>query len=491
MALKTEKISQLEVLESAEGTRVLVEQDGKYKRVDADKLGGGKVKTVNGAEPDENGNVKVEIPETPDWVATKEREGGDFVHIPEQQITGNLWNNLQMSLQPDLFYDVYINGKVYTCDARADGSFGGAVLGNDPSLTLNDYPFCITWAGGTAKAGMFFANNDISYPVTLKVTDRAEYVYEKMPEEYLPDGVVKSVNGTEPDADGNVEIEVSGGGGVDVTASVGQTIVVEEVDANGKPTQWKAAEYQEKICGTEWYEIVPLTEFTPEYNSTFGAPMASLNDFEMIAGNKYKVIYDGAEYICEAGHFIVNGLSLNAVGNQVLAGGEDTGEPFALGKVDGASVGFIFSMDMNAHSIQVFSEVAIPIPVQYVSNAFPYYIEVTGDGSEDNPLVCNDTVANVEAIYKSGRPIKVKFGGYKNTMTMIPLPLPYAGYAMDMFIFIDPILAESFRFSPYGYTFGFFCPGIYDSADNNLLWLSPNEDGTYFVSDTIPGDESN
>lgn len=40
-----------------------------------------------------------------------------------------------------------------------------------------------------------------------------------------------------------------GGGGsggsasIDVTASVGQTIVVEEVDATGKPTKWKAADF--------------------------------------------------------------------------------------------------------------------------------------------------------------------------------------------------------------------------------------------------------
>ena len=34
----------------------------------------------------------------------------------------------------------------------------------------------------------------------------------------------------------------SGGSGIDVTAAVGQTIVVKEVDANGKPTKWEAAE---------------------------------------------------------------------------------------------------------------------------------------------------------------------------------------------------------------------------------------------------------
>lgn len=157
------------------------------------------------------------------------------------------------------------------------------------------------------------------------------------------------------------------------SATVGQTLVVEEVDANGKITKCKGAEYQEKICDSEWVEVAPLTEFTPEYNSTFGAPMAGLNDFEMIAGNKYKVIYDGVDYICEAGNFIVSGINFNAIGNQAMAGGENTGEPFAIGKVLGGSGGFIFSLDMNPHSVQVFSKVVTPIPAQYLPSAYEGY----------------------------------------------------------------------------------------------------------------------
>lgn len=139
-----------------------------------------------------------------DWIATKELTGGDTVYIPEQKVSGGLWNNLQMSLQPGFAYDVTFNGEVYTCEARADGQ--GVALGNNTSMSLNDYPFCISWAGGSAISGMFFKRSDISYPITLKVTDHAYYVYDRLPEEYLPDCVVKSVNGKRPYANGNVEI---------------------------------------------------------------------------------------------------------------------------------------------------------------------------------------------------------------------------------------------------------------------------------------------
>lgn len=60
--MKTRKISEVELLESFdENTNVVVEDDGKTRRLPANKLG--KVKTVNGVEPDEEGNVEVNIPE--------------------------------------------------------------------------------------------------------------------------------------------------------------------------------------------------------------------------------------------------------------------------------------------------------------------------------------------------------------------------------------------------------------------------------------------
>lgn len=148
---------------------------------------------------------------TPDWVATKETIGGNAVVIPEQTLTSGFWSNLQMTMQPGVVYDVAFNGEVYSCEAREDEG-GSVALGNDSAMTLNDYPFCILWAGGSAISGMFFKGSGISYPVTLKVTDHADVVYDKMPEGYLPECVVKSVNGKTPDENGNVTVESSGSG---------------------------------------------------------------------------------------------------------------------------------------------------------------------------------------------------------------------------------------------------------------------------------------
>lgn len=151
-----------------------------------------------------------------DWVATKEKIGGNTVIIPEQKVTGGIWSKLQLLINLGITYDIHINGEIYPCIAyEYDGVI---VLGNytiadkNANVPHNNEPFYIVWAGGSATAGMFEKNNTLSYPITLKVTDHAETVCNKMPEDYLPGCVVKSVNGQTPDESGNVNVPTGGGG---------------------------------------------------------------------------------------------------------------------------------------------------------------------------------------------------------------------------------------------------------------------------------------
>lgn len=393
-----------------------------------------------------------------EWMATKELAGGDTIYIPEQNLSKSIWKNLKLSLQTGCFYDVTLNGEVYSCEALTDD--GSVILGNNPSLTLNDYPFCISWAGGTATMGMFFKRSDISYPVTLKVTDHAEYVYDKMPEGYLPDCVVKSVNGEKPDASGNVTVETGSGGGVDVTAQVGQTIVVEEVDANGKPTKWKPADYPLVVN-----EMIPKTTYTPQYDSAYGCYLFGFEtETVLAAGQKYIVIFDGVEYPCTAKRATVGTMSATYIGNGVLAGNQ-TGEPFALVDMDGYDGYLVMAnLDADAHSFSLMSK---KLNDDYVpQSVYPYYIDVNFEVTEENPNVCNDTVANVEAIYASGRMIGVKMkmdGGAE---------LIYYPYAAVL----EPSI------SPYGLTFMFGIPVV-----NTMLFLVPQEDGTYTATDNLDG----
>jgi hypothetical protein len=266
---------------------------------------------------------------TPDWVATKKLEGGDVIYIPQQTLTGGVWQNLQMSLQPGFVYDVTLNGEVYACEASENGR--GAILGNNSSLTLNDYPFCIMWAGGTATSGMFFKDSSISSPVTLKVTDHADYVYDKMPEGYLPDSVVKSVNGAKPDADGNVEVEGGGeylvpmevpaspavgelwydpdaeapGGGIteetdptvqgwaktSIPAAVGQYFKVSAVDENGNVTAVEAVDAPSG--GGETWRLVNSVKLTEDAASIDFTKDSEGNDFALRRVHCGAIVYGG------------------------------------------------------------------------------------------------------------------------------------------------------------------------------------------------------
>lgn len=206
-----------------------------------------------------------------------------------------------------------------------------------------------------------------------------------------------------------------GGGGsggnanIDVTASVGQTIIVEEVDESGKPTKWKAADYQKKICGDELSYIVPETTVNYENGDTGELTIDTL----LVEGKQYVVTWEGVDYTCVCFTVSDDGTIVYAIGNRILIDGEtDTGEPFVFmtAIMDGAKfvTGAPVDESVTSFTFSVKGEVAIPIPAQYVTNALPYYIEVTGNGTDADPYVCNDTVANVRAAYDGGRQLFVR-----------------------------------------------------------------------------------
>ena len=125
-----------------------------------------------------------------------------------------------------------------------------------------------------------------------------------------------------------IKSEIDGGTSNDVTARAGQTVIVKEVDTNSNPTKWEAVEYQPRTHWAEYTELLPLTEVAPQLNENLGMAMSFLPICELIEGNWYKVTFDGVEYICQASFVSMADENGIAIGNKVLAGGADTGEPF-------------------------------------------------------------------------------------------------------------------------------------------------------------------
>lgn len=254
-----------------------------------------------------------------DWVATMEViDGSQSIVIAEQTITYGMWSKRQTDIQPDIIYDVYIGDRIYPC--KAYNYDGGIVLGNytislaSANVPHNNEPFYIYWAGGSATAGMFGMDSTLSYPITFKVTEHTEEKYNKLPVGYLPE--VKA-------------------------AEVGKTILVEEVDSNGRPTKWKAVDYQPRTHHEEIVDVVHVPLVTTKCNISdeqegyiCDAPS------EIIEGGTYNVLFDGTTYTGQLKQVEVEGYGkIYLVGNAkvfadilaqlgVTVEGEDTGEPF-------------------------------------------------------------------------------------------------------------------------------------------------------------------
>ena len=194
---------------------------------------------------------------------------------------------------------------------------------------------------------------------------------------------------------------------IDVTAQVGQTIIVKEVDANGKPTKWESADYQPRTHWTEFGEILPET--TIQLND--GQLEIPNSPYVINDGERYRVTWNGEVFECEAKSNNFDGTPLVYIGNASILGLDDTGEPFTIAYVSAITTTMIVSADSSTATItiKVEGEIVTPIPTKYLGNAFPYYIECTEEVVEGKVnYICTETRKNVEPVLRSGRDIILK-----------------------------------------------------------------------------------
>lgn len=275
-----------------------------------------------------------------------------------------------------------------------------------------------------------------------------------------------------------------------IETSPGQTIIVKEVDENGKPTKWESADYQPRTHWTEFDEILPETTIecvemdVDEDGVGDGLFMGALPDILLAEGSECNVIYNGVAYRCKllkAGED--ESTTTYAMGNLgAVTGGENTGEPFiiqfAYNKIDVAWENAILSLDGSASVTLSIVEIKhTHIPTQYVTNAFPYYIEVehqtTSSVIDDEIYICHDTVKNVKEIYASGREIKVRL----TTTGDNPI---YAKTILNLCV--EGVDANTIVV--LGFASGF----VYAGTESLILYLLPQDEGTFAVTTSIGGD---
>ena len=263
------------------------------------------------------------------------------------------------------------------------------------------------------------------------------------------------------------------------TAAVGQTIIVKEVDENGKPTAWEAVEYQPR---THWQgEKVMWAE------ETFEAGVAGVNMsihcaplMGLTAGKTYIVVFDGVTYTCVAqeGAASLDGVTtydVISIGNPAMAGGEDNGLPFALCDVPAyethtaACIPFVY----GTHTLSVTGvDETYTIPVKYLSEGFPYILEVRYESAGTvDVFSCTETVDELMAILNSGREVKAKVQVLPDNLVYIYANL-YTVYLKDGV-----------------YVVGFTVSNMYGTK-SIFITLTSQDDGTWMVTNNTPfGDD--
>lgn len=283
-----------------EGAEIVKPLDKKYLPDDI-----GAVKTVNGQEPDENGNVQVETSSQSDWNAA-EGEPGHVLNrthweenslvevLPELKFTSYAGNGTTLKtplgLTPGKTYIVNWNGAEYSCKAftvsfTADNgdTYTSTVIGDysisDTSATATGEPFCISehdqaeLIEAFAVAVYIKVRDDTIHDCIVSIYEETETIH-KLAGKYLPNGVPYFEGGGEP------------------------------------------------------VELLPPTKLEGE-DGEFIVPADA--GIVLVDGGTYVVNWNGTEYTCTAQFFEMNGESGIIMGNIGLAmGGEDTGEPFVI-----------------------------------------------------------------------------------------------------------------------------------------------------------------
>jgi hypothetical protein len=306
--------------------------------------------------------------------------------------------------------------------------------------------------------------NDIGENPVITVDEEIVYI----PEGFLADGIkIKAENVVGGGGTGGG----SGGTSIDVTAEVGQTIIVKEIDANGMPTKWDSADYQPRTHWASDMVVIPETTLAVE-----DGMVGIETDFSYVVGKEYKVKFNGVEYLCTAidvgAEFGVE-FSVGAIGNfDAFAETGDNGIPFLSLQEDGLV--FMVIDGSESVTLSVTEIVYNPIPAQYLTNAFPYYInvDVTPNDSGELEFTCHDTVANVENMLESGRTVIAK-------------------YRQNLRGEGDAIIGYDERIIPLVAIFNVFAKGktlAFKNAFNYSLYFEAQEDGTYIVSANPTGD---
>ena len=204
------------------------------------------------------------------------------------------------------------------------------------------------------------------------------------------------------------EEAASGGASIDVTAEVGQTIVVKAVDGNGKPTKWESADYQQRTHyenGTKANTLLNCN--VPITNNQY----AELGVLGFEDGQTYKVSWNGTEYVCISVTVPYDQTTTAiTIGNLGLMGGTNTGEPFLIAQLDNGFIAFASAAN-GTFSVKITEEVPSykTIDEYYLPNRAKTYV-LTANDYELNQAFIQDV--EIESAHLANKLLDLLWNGY-------------------------------------------------------------------------------
>ena len=218
----------------------------------------------------------------------------------------------------------------------------------------------------------------------------------------------------------NIGVGAGGGSGIEVTAKPGQLIRVKETDENGKPTAWEAVPWGY----TEPQILLEESDASPYNVPGLGQMWMIFNPPTLTVGETYTVTYNGESYDCAcvtAPSGIVDDPNAVALGNWVLAGGADTGEPFAI-VVSNKAVNvldiptFMGSAAPTSVRVGIKGKVAHPIPIELLPEGYPHYeygvlLAETGAIAQTHQTLGKVWVIGEVPKVELGKTYKIKYNG--------------------------------------------------------------------------------
>lgn len=278
------------------------------------------------------------------------------------------------ALVTDRLYAVAYDGTEYKCVTQYLGNnvyeIGDATIDGGKS---NGEPFTIKYDHiyGKGRYTVYdYSDSTASNTHTISIAE-SNYSVKKIDKKFLPEGNVTSINGANPDENGNVSIDFGGVKSVNgKSPDASGNVDLGSLEADWNTLKNKPFYTEEGMVDVFSETDVPITD----YGYMKGWQQEYSNGTNLNEGETYHVVWGDVDYELTAIPVLIDSTapSYICLGNTSIAGvGDDTGEPFLFANQYADTSGLYMvatSETITSKKVRVYQigEVVHPLEAKYL-----------------------------------------------------------------------------------------------------------------------------